>query len=275
LSNNYSGNTLITMHNIAQPMNHLLTIQLVNSPSAPSTKTNFKAQYFYFLTLAPGAGSGANRTYDFTAKINMKYSIAEVFGLAFILQQVAAGNTRVLPYTKFSKSATGQKNVAIIENIKQGNNGPVRQITIFVGCNGKKHSLNLSPAEAYALAKQLDLSATEATKLEFSRLSSTPRVSQNHTSIPRDEPPAPAPFQMPPVEQMGQMPPLEQMGQIQTVEQMPPLEQMGQIQTVEQTPPEVQSQPIIDTPNTTIQQPQHTQVNNVVDRFSSILNSQN
>jgi len=266
------------MHNIAQPMNHLLTIQLVNSPSAPSTKTNFKAQYFYFLTLAPGAGSGANRTYDFTAKINIKYSISEIFGLAFILQQVAAGNTRVLPYTKFSKSATGQKNVAIIESVKQGNAGQSRQITIFVGCNGKKHSLNLSPAEAYALAKQLDLSATEATKLEFARLSSTPNISRVRTEIPQTEPTAP--FQMPPIDHYqtppsdpDQIQPLcpEPQLSVNTPVQDPSGQHIPPIGPPNQLTIPMPVQPTVETP---AEYPQQS-VNSVVNQFSNVLNSQN
>jgi len=227
-------------------MNHLLTIQLMNQPAAPSAKTNFKAQYFYFLTLAPGAGQGSDRTYNFTAKINMKFSIAEVFSLAFILQQVAAGNPRVLPYSKFSKSETGTKIVSIVENSKQTQNGNERIITMFISCNTQKYSLNLAPAEAYALAKQLDLSATEATKLEFARMSSSPNISRPTQTIQHLEP-------MPPMMQPRQMP-----------QQTPP-QQMPQQTQPQQPPPQ---QPPIQ------EQPQST-VGNVVNQFRNILNQRN
>jgi len=251
------------MHNIAQPMNHLLTIQLVNQPSAPSTKTNFKPQYFYFLTLAPGAGNGSNRTYDFSNKINMKFSIAEVFGLAFTLQQVAGGNPRVLPYSKFSKSGTGTKVVSIIENTKQTQHGTSRVITIFVSCNSQKYSLNLAPAEAYALAKQLDLSATDATKFEFARLSSSPTVKRSNQTIQTEEPPMPnhdsgmPPAGMPPVG----MPPVGKQSNTET----PPWENVpagniAQPETnIQQDIPFPQSQP---------------SVVGVVDKFSNMLTSQ-
>jgi len=208
----YAGNTLITMHNIAHTANHLFTVQLVNSPSAPSTKTNFKAQYFYFVTLAPGKGSGGSRTYDFTAKVNLKFSIAEVMALSFTLQQCAVGNTaRVLPYSKFSKSETGQKTVSIAESVKQSSYGNSRQITIFVSCNGQKNSINLSPAEAYALAKQLELSSTEATKLEFARLTSTPNIrpASNFQQQPEPMPAQPMMPAQPPMQMPAQMPPMQ------------------------------------------------------------------
>jgi len=261
----YSNNgTLITMHNIAQPMNHLLTIQLVNQPSAPSTKTNFKPQYFYFLTLAPGAGNGSSRTYDFSNKINMKFSIAEIFGLGFTLQQVAGGNPRVLPYSKFSKSGTGTKVVSIVESAKQGKYGPTRIITIFVSCNSQKYSLNLSTAEAYALAKQLDLSATEATKLEFNRLSSSPTIRRPHQSVQTQEPQIPMsqPFDQTPPQMPLQMPPQEQPAQI--TPQMPPQEQ----------PAQMPNQPYMDQQSQPQQNPQQSNVNDVVDQFSNVLNAQ-
>jgi len=228
-NNRYNNNgALITMHNIAQ-------------------QTNFKPQYFYFLTLAPGAGNGSNRTYDFSNKINMKFSIAEVFGLGFTLQQVAGGNPRVLPYSKFSKSGTGTKVVSVVESTKQSSHGPSRIITIFVSCNSQKYSLNLSTAEAYALAKQLDLSATEATKLEFNRLSSSPTIKRSNQTIQTQEP------QMPMSQSFDQMAP-----------QVPPQEQSAQMS----------NQPYMDQQPQPQQNPQQSNVNDVVDQFSNVLKSQ-
>jgi len=181
---------LTTLHNIAHPANHLLTVQLVAQESAPSTRINLKPEHFYFLTLAPGEGNAANRTYNFANKINLKFSISEIFALSFTLQQCSIGNgKRVLPYSKFARSQSGQKTVSVIEGTKNTKMGETRTITIFVNCDGNNNAITLSPAEAYGLSKQLDLSAVEATKLEFTRISSQPSFQQQQSvNQPQQQP---------------------------------------------------------------------------------------
>ncbi len=162
---------LRTLHSFAYPGAHLLTFQLMQEASIPGPKVNYKPETFYFLTIAPGAGTGAKRTYDFSNKINIKFGTHEILALSFALHCAAVGNFAAINgYSKFARS-TETKSVSISIAEKQTKFGNQRQITVFISAGSQKLAYTIDSPMAEAMSMQLEMSAKEATRLEFVRIS--------------------------------------------------------------------------------------------------------
>jgi len=172
------------MHNIAYPGAHLLIFQLVKEASPPSNRVNLKPELFYFVTLAPGAGRGADRTYDFQNKVNIKFGIHEILALSFALHCAAVGNlASIVGYNKFARS-NETKSVTIGIAEKTSKFGNQRQITLFVSAGSAKHAFAVDATMASAMSTQLEMSAKLATQMEFTRVSN---ASSYVTSVPEHQ----------------------------------------------------------------------------------------
>jgi len=176
-------NQLETVQSLSYPGSNLLTFQLINelTPSIAG-KTDLKPKHWYFLTLAPGAGNGAqNRTYNFQNKVTIKFSIVEILSLAFTLNCAAIGNiASVIGYNKFARSSE-TKSVSVAISEKQGKYGTQRVITLFVNSSSNKYAFGMDCALASSIAKQLEWSAKHATDLELSRVASNKTVHNYNT----------------------------------------------------------------------------------------------
>lgn len=170
----------------AFPANHLINFQLIRStPNQSIQQSSAKAEYFSFITIAPGEGSNESRTYNFQNKINVKFSLQEIAGLSFVLAQWAdgRGNT-ALPYTKFARSAQGAKTVSLWEP-QQTNNGDGRpksrmiSITVKENNNGNGLTISLTPDQAYSISVSLQELFKKGISLEFERQMNAPRQTPN------------------------------------------------------------------------------------------------
>lgn len=201
------------IHNIANrsfPANHLITVGLIYREvmKDANQKHDFKDRYFFFVTLAPGLGDGANRTYswDKNQKVTMKFSLREISALSFVLKQCAIGNdSNVLPYTKFSRSEGQSKNcsVWISSKLQNMNNQQVNVKVINLSFNGNaRHSVALSPAEAYSMGEELDMLFKKGLEMEIAWQQANPQFGQESPDAPSnmsgyEQPAAPAAFPTP------------------------------------------------------------------------------
>jgi hypothetical protein len=177
---------------ISFPSNHLMISQLMHDLSNSNNNTD-KFEYFCFMSLMPGVntGDGNNRTYDFKSGITLKYSIQEIKGLSFTLEQWALGNGQnCLPYAKFSRSNSGQKSVTAFETPANSNKqyDTRKLILVFSIIDSKvKHSLSLTPEQAYSTAAILSKIFEKGLELEFNRQSMKPRQVKNYISNQQQE----------------------------------------------------------------------------------------
>lgn len=153
--------TLTPLWNISFAANHLLQISLVQRVPAPNlNKPDLKEKIFGFVTLAPGDGSGSNRTYNFQNKITQKFQLREIESLSFVLRQLAIGNQSVVPYTKFTRSQQGQKMLSVWVSSKLQQMGQqqinVKTINISIDAGGGKSTLNLTVDQAYGFGSYLN-----------------------------------------------------------------------------------------------------------------------
>jgi len=153
---------------------HALAFSLVKRSVPPQfAKTDYKDKLFFFITFAPGVGSGADRTYDYkTGRITQKFSVREVIGLAETINQCCKGNDKnVLPYSKITKQGNISKTLTIWTSTKQQTiNGqavvvPLINLSIFAG--QIRHTLNLSIADALGLSEYISKICQKAIDLEF------------------------------------------------------------------------------------------------------------
>jgi hypothetical protein len=153
---------------------HALTFSLVKKVNtAQQQKNDYKENLYFFVSIAPGVGSGADRTYDFkTGKINQKFSVREVISLSETLKYCALGQENfVLPYVKFSKQATVSKSFTIWMGSKtqtiNNQNIEIRLINISISSGQNKYTMNLSIADALGLSEYLSKICQKAFDLEF------------------------------------------------------------------------------------------------------------
>lgn len=159
------------------PSNHLINVQLVRDTS---TNKATKPEYFFFVTLAPGASSSENmsgRTYEFKQSVTIKYAVHEMASLAFAMKQYAMGNGKHINYAKFSKSDTGQKTISLAESTKTQNtkNGEIniRLVLFKVTVNGNTQAVSMTLDQAFGFGEVIDLLFKKGAELEFSRQQST------------------------------------------------------------------------------------------------------
>jgi hypothetical protein len=194
------------------PSNNLLTCQLVKrTPTVlDANKVDLKEKFFFFLNMVTGVGQQNSRTYDWTQKIVIKFSLREIITMSFILIECAKGNyDNVLPYTKFANSGSGTtKNVSIWipdnkqqyqnnnnfapqmnnmgnnNNFSQNNNqniqkNPIKINITFSESNGSKSTISISPGEAYGLGVQLKYMYDYGMDKEIETQITQPRFNNN------------------------------------------------------------------------------------------------
>jgi len=176
----YSDN-LQNICSFAFPSNHLINFQLIRAvPNQSIQQSSAKAEYFSFITIAPGEGSNENRTYNFQNKINVKFSLQEIAGLSFVLKQWADGRgPTVLPYAKFARSAQGTKSVSLWEPQQNNTDGRPKSrmisITIKENNNGNGLTISITPDQAYSISVSLKELFTKGINLEFERQMNAPK----------------------------------------------------------------------------------------------------
>ena len=194
------------------PSNHMLQIQLMREVKPPRQdgRMDQRAAYWAFVTIAPGVGEGSSRTYQFKdGSISQKFSLQEIIGLSFVLNQIAKGMTQtVLPYSKFTRG-TSSKVLFINEMVKDQTVGnqqmKVRMAQLTIRDNGKNvnHSIQLSMDQAHAMAMSLIEIFKKGMDLELTRQITTPKQQQSygHQNGAVQQPMQQAPMQQAPMQQ--------------------------------------------------------------------------
>jgi hypothetical protein len=158
-------------------------VQRVPSP----TSNDNKERIMYFITLAPGVGSGNQRTYDMrNNKIVIKYSTREIFSFAFTLKTLSQGGSALIPnYRKFATS----KSISIWESFKQESvpdgNGQTKQVGVryvnITASNGNtKVTVGMTSEQAYGMGQILERMGEEGFRREIELGAS--RLSFNQSS---------------------------------------------------------------------------------------------
>ena len=173
--------------------NHLITVGLIFREVIKdlNQKPDLKDRYFFFVSLAPGIGDGANRTYSWEKhhKITMKFSIREIGALGFILKQCSIGNeNNVLPYVKFSKSEGQSKSCSIwmgtkVQTINQQQVNS-KQIFMAFSNGNEKHISALTAAEAYSMGEELDMAFKKGFELEVEYQKANPQAGKDNPDAP-------------------------------------------------------------------------------------------
>lgn len=175
-------NKLNQLVSVSHPANHLLNVQLIHEQVPPNNSgySSPKFQHWCFVSFAPGVDQGSGRTYDFQSNITQKFSLAEIAGLSFTLKEFAKNNgANVSPYSKFSRSQTGQKSLNVWQSIKDtGNNIKLRMVNITVTSGQTKLTVSLTPEQAYGFASNLNRLYKKAINLELERQLTEPKMSQ-------------------------------------------------------------------------------------------------
>lgn len=177
--------------------NNLMTVGYVKRTSLDINKKDYKDRHFFFISMIAGVGQGQNRTYDFSKRVSMKFSMREISSLAFILKQCAIGNhDNVLPYMKFSSDS---KNCSIwIETEpKTFNNRQVILKKICIAINSRstdRLTIALSPAEAYGIGETFEFLFNEAMKAELEIQQAEPKGELEGNYADSFTPPTPAGF---------------------------------------------------------------------------------
>jgi len=153
---------------------HALAFSLVKRSVPPQfAKTDYKDKLFFFVTFAPGVGSGADRTYDYkNGRITQKFSVREVIGLAKTMEECCKGNdANVLPYAKMTKQSNVGKTLTLWMSTKQqtinNQNVNVRLVNMSIFSGQIRHTLNLSIADALGLSEYMSRLCQKAIDLEF------------------------------------------------------------------------------------------------------------
>ena len=184
--------------------NHLFQISIVQRTPAPNlNKPDLKDKIFGFVTLAPGEGDGQNRTYNFQNRITQKFQTRELEGLSIVLRQLGIGNTRILPYTKFTRSQQGQKILSIWETTKAQTIGQqqvnVVSVNLTIQSNNTKHTFSMTMEQAYSLGSVIHEIFKKAIDKEFeiqlqqpkqTKPSNIPTPDANFNSIPNNNLPS-------------------------------------------------------------------------------------
>jgi hypothetical protein len=183
--------TLENICSFSQPANHLVVFQLMRSKANEGVERNSaKPEYFAFVTIAPGEGDQANRTYNFQNSINVKYSLQEICALGYVLKMFANGMGKVCtPYVKFAKSNNGSKQVSVWEAAQQapqqnsqGGQGYAKARSINLSLrenNNQAISIPLTPEQAFAISESLNLLFVKGMNLEFERQINSPKTTNN------------------------------------------------------------------------------------------------
>jgi len=172
------NDSLTNVMQFSFPANHLIIFTLIqrtpNMASQQNKYQDYHEKYFFMMSFVPGINKGAgSRGYDFqTGKYTQKFATREIGGLAEVLHQCAIGNdANVLPYAKFSRSASDTKQLVIWCNTKQqtisGQNQYVRQILFQSSLNKNKSSITLAASDAFALSQVLRKMFDKAMELEM------------------------------------------------------------------------------------------------------------
>ena len=178
----FTSNKIENCFTFAYPANHSLLFSLVkNIEIQQDNKRNFKGSVFFFVTIAPGIGTGSERTYDFkNGKIVQKFSLREIMSLYQILKYSALGyNT--LPYNKFSRGGSDAipKNFSIWQSTKKDQSGQqIKLINITVSNGDHKHTINLSIGDALGLSEYLKKISEKAFEIEFESQNSGINIEQ-------------------------------------------------------------------------------------------------
>lgn len=147
----------MSMQTIARysfPSNHLITAQLMKVPENEGT---LKAVHFAMMALMPGTKNDSNnRSYDFKNGIHVKFSLHELAGLAWALQQYAVGNTENINYVKFAQSNGTNKTVSLAVGVETTgkNNTPNRLIQLRFS-SGSMNAIKMSCDQAAAMSEIL------------------------------------------------------------------------------------------------------------------------
>jgi hypothetical protein len=176
-----SRGALTNEYAFSLPSSSLLMVQLMHeAPQVTNTKyVNQKSERFIFVNIVPGVGGRENRTFDWKSQLSIKYSITELSGLSFVLKHTASGNSRnVLPYSKYARSDKAAKMVTVTEAAADPNKAfEPRKIffTMQEKNSGAKHTIAMTPDQAYGLAVQMEKMSEKAMELEAERQITAPR----------------------------------------------------------------------------------------------------
>lgn len=169
-----SKDNIEPVFNFSYTGGHALAFSLVKRSVPPQTsKADYKDKLFFFVTFAPGVGTGADRTYDYkNGRITQKFSVREVIGLIETMKQCCMGNdNNVLPYAKMTKQANVGKTLTVWMSTKQqtinNQNVTVRLLNISIFSGQIRYTLNLSIADALGLSEYLSKICQKAIDLEF------------------------------------------------------------------------------------------------------------
>ncbi len=98
-------------------------------------------------------------------------NISKQYRLGLVGTGTIGNDLNVLPYAKFSRSASQQKQLVIWCNTKQqniaGQTQNVRQILFQSSLNKSKNSITLAPSDAFSLSKMLYKMFDKAMELEM------------------------------------------------------------------------------------------------------------
>ena len=178
-----SGKNLVRVHSYSFPSTSLMYVDIMFDRELP----DYKPGYFVFLNAAPGEaapGSASGRTFVLDKHMTMKVSPFKVAALAYAVRCYAAGTPskvggRFVMYTDSSKSShvetegAGKKSIMLAYGQGQeqsGNRDTVPPVQIrFKSGQDTPIVISLSPAEAMAVAQDLNDAVTRCRELEFQR----------------------------------------------------------------------------------------------------------
>ena len=152
------------------PGNHLLMLSLVRQPS-----DNYKKEYFFFITCAPGETGQNGRTFNFQNKFTMKMEIDKLLSFKNALSMFCTGREALIGNFSLmadsSKSAFGQGGgfKSIFINRNQDKNGnPTIAISFKMGQNAAI-SYQCSIPQAMAIGEVIAAMCKKALELELAR----------------------------------------------------------------------------------------------------------
>ncbi len=176
-----AGKNLVRVHSYSFPSTSLMYVDIMLDRERPP----YKPGYFVFLNAAPGRpapDSSAGRTFALDEHMTMKISPFKLASLAYAVKCYAAGTPggvggTFVMYTDSSKSSYvdrqegAKKSVMLAYGQEQvENRGTVPPIQLrFKAGQDKPIVITCSPAEAMALAGELDDAITRCHDLEFQR----------------------------------------------------------------------------------------------------------
>ncbi len=176
-----AGKNLVRVHSYSFPSTSLMYVDIMFDREQPS----YKPGYFVFLNAAPGKpapDSSTGRTFALDEHMTMKISPFKLASLSYAVRCYAAGTPgraggKFVMYTDSSKSSYvdrqegAKKSVMLAYGQNQAENKdavPPLQLRFKAG-QDKPIVITCSPAEAVALAGELDDAVTRCHDLEFQR----------------------------------------------------------------------------------------------------------